>query len=120
MPSKKPSRLEPQLRTLMTGLVFGESPRWGHDGRLWFDVWGVHEVVAVDLNGESEVIVELHFPSFQAVCIDWLPDGRLLIVSARDRLLLCREADGSLGTHADLTGISNRGFNEVVVDGRGN
>ncbi len=30
-----------------------------------------------------------------------------------------READGSLVTHADLRGIA-RGFNEIVVDGRGN
>jgi hypothetical protein len=26
------------LRTLLTGLAFGESPRW-HKGRLWFCNW---------------------------------------------------------------------------------
>jgi sugar lactone lactonase YvrE len=120
MPSKQSSGLESQLQTLMTGLVFGESPRRGHDGRLWVADWGAQEIVALDLKGKSEVMVQLHFPSFQPICIDWLPDGRLLIVSARDRLLLRREADGALVTHADLTGVSHRGFNEVVVDGRGN
>jgi len=25
----------PEPKTLMTGIAFGESPRW-HDGRLWF------------------------------------------------------------------------------------
>ena len=106
----------PELQILMTGIEFGESPRW-HDGRLWFSDWGTQEIVAVDLEGESEVIVRI--PSFP-FCIDWLPDGRLLIVSARDRLLLRREPDGSLVTHADLGGLSEHPWNDIVVDGRGN
>jgi sugar lactone lactonase YvrE len=104
---------EPQM--LMTGITFGESPRW-HDGRLWFADWGAQELIAVDLEGRSEVVVRV--PSFP-FCVDWLPDGRLLIVSARDRLLLRREPDGSLATHADLSGLSYYPWNEIVVDGRG-
>src|SRR5918992_169674 len=100
----------------MTGISFAESPRW-HDERLWFSDWGTQEVVAVDLEGESEVIVRV--PSFP-FCIDWLPDGRLLIVSASDRLLLRREPDGSLVTHADLSALSEHPWNDIVVDGRGN
>jgi sugar lactone lactonase YvrE len=106
----------PELHTLMTGIVFGESPRW-HDERLWFSDWGAQELIAVDLEGNSEVIVRM--PSFP-FCIDWLPDGRLLIVSARDRLLLRREPDGSLVTHADLSSLSDYPWNDIVVDGRGN
>jgi sugar lactone lactonase YvrE len=74
----------------MTGLVFGESARW-HDDRLWLADWGAHEIVAVDLDGQREVIVRLRLPSFQAICFDWLRDGRLLIVSSREALLLRRE-----------------------------
>jgi sugar lactone lactonase YvrE len=106
----------PELQTLITGIVFGESPRW-HDDRLWFSDWGAQEVVAVDLEGKSEVIVRM--PSFP-FCIDWLPDGRLLIVSARDQLLLRREPDGSLVTHTDLSSLSDYPWNDIVVDGRGN
>src|SRR6266540_838960 len=118
MPSRESSKLE--VQTLLIGIAFGESPRW-HDGRLWFCDWGAQEVVAVDLGGNSEVIVRVRFPAFP-MCIDWLPDGRLLIVSARDGLLLRREPDGSLVTHADLSGLSEKGhpWNEIVVDGRGN
>ena len=105
---------EPQI--LMTGIAFGESPRW-HDDRLWFADWGAQELIAVDLEGRSEVVVRV--PSFP-FCIDWLPDGRLLIVSARDRLLLRREPDGSLVTHADLGQLSAHPWNDIVVDGRGN
>jgi sugar lactone lactonase YvrE len=118
MPSRESSKLE--VQTLLIGIAFGESPRW-HDDRLWFCDWGAQEVVAVDLGGNSEVIVRVRFPAFP-MCIDWLPDGRLLIVSARDGLLLRREPDGSLVTHADLSGLSEKGhpWNEIVVDGRGN
>jgi sugar lactone lactonase YvrE len=106
----------PELQTLMTDIMFGESPRW-HGDRLWFADWGAQELIAVDLEGNSEVIVRI--PSFP-FCIDWLPDGRLLIVSARDRLLLRREPDGSLVTHTDLSNLSDHPWNDIVVDGRGN
>ena len=107
----------PELHTLMTGLVFGEQPRW-HEDRLWFSDWGAQQVIAVDLEGNDEVILPgRSFP----LCVDWLPDGRLLVVSAREGLLLRREPDGSLVTHADLTGLADPPpGNELVVDARGN
>jgi sugar lactone lactonase YvrE len=110
----------PAVRTLLTGIAFGESPRW-HDDRLWFADWGAQQVVAVDLEGNSQVVVQVRFPAFP-MCIDWLPDGRLLIVSAREGQLLRREPDGSLVPHADLSGLAEKGhpWNEIVVDGRGN
>ena len=106
-----------EVHTVMTGIMFGEQPRW-HEDRLWFSDWGVPEVIAIDLDGNSEVI--LTAPSFPC-CVDWLPDGRLLLVSARDGRLLRRERSGSLVTHGDLTGVSDPPpGNELVVDGRGN
>jgi sugar lactone lactonase YvrE len=106
----------PEPRTLMTGLVVGESPRW-HDGRLWFSNWGAQEIVALDVEGDSEVVARV--PTTIPFCIDWLPDGRLLVVSGPEARLLRRELDGSFVTHADLSGLA-RGWNEIVVDGRGN
>jgi sugar lactone lactonase YvrE len=106
----------PALHTLMTGLVFGESPRW-HGGRLWFSDMGAGRVVAVDLEGRSELVARV--PAMP-MGIGWLPDGRLLIVSARDGRLLRREPDGSLATHADLTGLAGHPWSDMVVDGRGN
>jgi sugar lactone lactonase YvrE len=114
MPSKEFSGSE--LHTLLTGLAFGESPRW-HDGRLWLSDWATRNIIAVDLDGKSEVIAQAPTMPF---CIDWLPDGRLLVVSGGEGLLLRREPDGSLVTHADLTGLSVKPWNEIVVDGRGN
>jgi sugar lactone lactonase YvrE len=103
-------------RTLLAGLVVGESPRW-HEGRLWFANWGAQEVIAVDPNGQSEVALQV--PTTLPFCIDWLPDGRLLIVSGPEGVVLRREPDGALVTHADLRGLSPYPWNEIVVDGRG-
>src|SRR5882672_9534517 len=107
----------PEVRTLLTGLAMGESPRW-HQNRLWFSDWGAQEIIAVGLDGNSEVAVRTSFGL--PFCIDWLADGRLLIVSGREGLLLRREADGAVVTHADLRGVSGGAWNEIVVDGRGN
>ena len=116
MTSMKGASSVSDLHTLMTGLVFGESPRW-HEDRLWFSDWGAHEVVAVDLDGRSEVMARV--PAFP-FSIDWLPDGRLLVVSGSDRLLLRGDPDGSLESYVDLTSLCDRPWNEIVVDGRGN
>lgn len=78
MPLPGNAAATPEPRILMTGLAIGESPRW-HEGRLWFANWGAQEVVAVDPDGRSEVAVRV--PTTLPFCIDWLPDGRLLIVS---------------------------------------
>jgi sugar lactone lactonase YvrE len=106
------------IRPLLADRVFGESARW-HEGRFWFTDWGTHEIIAVDGDGRSEVVVRVPFSSFP-FCIDWLPDGRLLIVSSSDQPLLRQEADGSLVAHGDLSAIPNKGWNEIAVDGRGN
>ncbi|MBO2449634.1 SMP-30/gluconolactonase/LRE family protein [Actinomadura barringtoniae] len=104
------------MKTLMSGLVMVESPRW-HDGRLWFAHWLTHDVVAVDLDGKSEVVARSPIPI--PFSIDWLPDGRLLVIAGTR--LLRQEEDGTLVEHADLSEVNGgRGFNELVVDRRGN
>ena len=105
---------EPQV--LLSGLAIGESPRW-HEDRLWFANWGTQEIVAVDLEGEGEVVTRV--PTTIPFSIDWLPDGRMIIVSGPEARLLRREPDGTLATHADPSGLAGV-FNEVVVDSRGN
>jgi sugar lactone lactonase YvrE len=104
------------MDVLMDGIVFGESPRW-HDGRLWFSDWGAGRVLSVAADGTP--IVEAEVDSFP-MCIDFLPDGRLLVVSSADRRVLRREPDRSLVPHADLAGVSTKPWNDIVVDRRGN
>ena len=104
---------EPQI--LLTGLAFGESPRW-HAGRLWLANWGTPDIVTVGLDGESEIAARV--PPSIPCSIDWLPDGRLLVVSGRTARVLHAKDDGPLAVHADLSGLGSV-FNEIVVDGRG-
>lgn len=105
------------LTLLASGIAMGESPRW-HDGRIWLSDWGAQEILAVDMAGTVEVIARV--PFVLPFCFDWLADGRLVIVAGREGRLVRREEDGSMVTHADLKPISSGGWNEIVVDGRGN
>ncbi|MFZ0226288.1 MAG: SMP-30/gluconolactonase/LRE family protein [Mycobacterium sp.] len=104
------------MTVLMEGITFGESPRW-HDGRVWFSDWGAHQVIALAPRGGHEVVVSVEsFP----MCIDFLPDGRLLVVDSARRRVLRREPDGSMVAHADLSSISEKPWNDIVVDAQGN
>jgi sugar lactone lactonase YvrE len=102
-----------ELRTLLTGRGLVESPRW-HGDRLYFSDWSAGEVVAVDLAGHSEVVARV---KSLPLCTAWLPNGSLVIVSSQDGQLLRLEPDGSLVSYADL---GRPGWNDIVVDGRGN
>ncbi len=106
-------------RVLISGLAFGESPRW-HAGRLWVADWGAQQIIAIDAQGNREVMLQRKLPSFQAICMDWQADGRMLVVASTENILLRREPDGSLQTFAKLSSNPGLGWNEIVVDGRGN
>lgn len=100
---------------LLSDIVVGESPRW-HGDRLWFADWGAKEIVAVDPSGAREVVVAgVESPTF---CFDFLPDGRLLVVSGPAGHLLTPGPDGTLVAHTDLRALG-RQWNDIVVDGQG-
>ena len=102
---------------LREGLRFGEGPRQGPDGRLYYSDFYDHEVRALDLaTGEQEVVCEV--PG-QPSGLGWLPDGRLLVVSMRDRKVLRLEEGGAVVEHADLNGIATFHANDMLVDPHG-
>jgi sugar lactone lactonase YvrE len=103
------------MQALAEGIGLGESPRW-HEGRLWFSDWVAGQVIALDPEGESEVIAEVDAFPFS---IDWLPDGGPMLITAGQRVLRL-EPDGSLVAHADLSELTEFGLNEIVVAARGN
>jgi sugar lactone lactonase YvrE len=103
---------------VIDGLGFPESTRW-HDGRVWLCNWGAGEVLAVSADGERDVVARVA-PNTLPFSIDWLPDGRLLIVDGPERRLLRMQAGAAPETIADLTGFGPAPFNELVVDPAGN
>ncbi|MEU0545353.1 SMP-30/gluconolactonase/LRE family protein [Nocardia sp. NPDC005978] len=104
------------ITTLLTGYAFLEGPRW-HEGRLWLSDMYTHQVLSVTADG-GDPRVEARVPG-RPSGLGWLPDGRLLIVSMRDRLLLRREPEGTLVTHADLSGHAIGHLNDMAVDRHG-
>jgi sugar lactone lactonase YvrE len=103
-----------KIKTLVEGLVFGEGPRW-HGGKLWLSDMHARWVMTVDLAGRTERVVEVpNLPSG----LGWLPDGRLLIVSMRDRRLLSFDGE-KLTTFADISNLAAFDCNDMVVDGSG-
>jgi sugar lactone lactonase YvrE len=103
------------MDVLCSGLGLVESPRW-HQRRLWFSDWTGGRIVAVDEHGTTETVVEHRS---LPLCFDFLPDGRLVLVSNQEGALLTLEADGTLTPYADLGAVSDLGCNDIVVDGRG-
>ena len=102
------------VEILTDGLHFGEGPRW-HQGKLWFSDFYEHAVKTVDLDGTVETKLTV---AGQPSGLGWLPDGRMLVVSMTDRLLLRLEHD-ALVVHADLGGIATFHCNDMVVDSTG-
>jgi sugar lactone lactonase YvrE len=101
-------------RTLVTGLYFGEGPRW-HQGRLWFSDFHAHAVKSVDETGDLRTELEL---DDQPSGLGWLPDGRLLVVAMRERAVK-RLEPGGLVLHADISHLTAHLCNDMVVDGDG-
>ncbi len=103
-----------ETEILVNGLGFPEGPRW-HEDRLWFSDMSMSRVMAVDLSGRLEKIVDV--PG-QPSGLGWLPDGRLLVVSMSDRRLMRLDSDG-LSEVADLSRLAPFHCNDMVVDNLG-
>jgi hypothetical protein len=78
--------------------------------------WGAQKIVALkeDVSLETEIAGNFGL-SFS---IDWLRDGRLLVVAGGKNALLRQEPDDTFGVWADLAAISTQSLNEIVMDGR--
>ena len=103
------------LRTVATGLAFGEAPRWRPDG-LYFSDIHANRVGVLRPDGAVETVATFHAP---VSGLGWLPDGRLLVVSMRDKLVLRREPDGRFVQHADLSTLATSLANDMLVTADG-
>jgi sugar lactone lactonase YvrE len=104
------------VTVVLDGLSFLEAPRW-RAGRLWLSDFYTHRVLSVLPDG-SDLRTEAEVPG-QPSGLGWLPDGRLLVVSMRDRRVLRRETSGELVKHADLSAQAGGHLNDLLVDAAG-
>ncbi len=114
MTARQTATSAPALLLGGRGLV--ESPRW-HDGQLWIADWTSGEILA--LTSDSAAEVKARIPALP-LSFDFLPDGDLIAVSAREGRLLRQASGGSLGDYAELAPLAEGLWNEIVIDGRGN
>jgi sugar lactone lactonase YvrE len=102
------------LRQVLTGRGLLESPRW-HGGRLYVSDWSAGEVLSLDPSGGCEVAARVQS---LPLCTAFLPDGDLVLVSSPTGQLLRREGDG--GGLTEYRDLGRPGWNDIVIDGRGN
>jgi sugar lactone lactonase YvrE len=104
------------VNVLMDGILFGESIRW-HEGQVWFSDWAAGQVIRLEPGGDHEVVLRVEsFP----LCFDFAPDGSILVVDSAHNRMLRRESGSSTVVHADLSPISEKPWNDIVVDTNGN
>lgn len=104
-----------EMQVLVEGLAFGEGPRW-HNGRLFYS--DMHRQVVESVSLDGDVVKECEVPSDPSG-LGFLPDGRLVVASMRDRSILRRNDDGSMVVHADLADLASWYVNDMVVDDHG-
>lgn len=84
---------------------------------LWFVDFYTHGVYRVNPGGSVDKVVHVEQ---QPSGLGWLPDGRMLVVSMKDRKVLRQEKDGKLVVHADIWDKCAGHANDMVVAPGGN
>ncbi|MEO0467593.1 MAG: SMP-30/gluconolactonase/LRE family protein [Pseudomonadota bacterium] len=104
------------FEVLAEGFFFLEGPRW-HEGRLWMSDMLEGSVYAMTEQGEITKIS--HVPG-KPSGLNFLPDGRLVVVSMNDRCLMQVGEAGALSTYCRLGDLVTGAPNDSVVDHAGN
>ncbi len=102
------------VRPIAAGLRYVEAPRW-RDKCLWFS--DVHDFKLKRVNPGGEVETVCDVPD-RPSGLGFLPDGRLLMATARDRKLWI-VMRGEPREVADLSALTTGLLNDMVVDGAG-
>ncbi|OXR40430.1 SMP-30/gluconolactonase/LRE family protein [Nocardia cerradoensis] len=108
---------------LSSGFSWTESPRW-HNGKFYFTDLYSARVVTVGPDGDATTVVDLsdrQAPEGQRIVasgIGFLPDGRLLINSMFERLILVHDGN-TTSVYADLRELAISPINDMVVDTAG-
>ncbi|MBH0120115.1 SMP-30/gluconolactonase/LRE family protein [Rhodococcus sp. CX] len=113
-------------RKIADGFSWPECPRW-HDGILWFSDMYTATLKTVDAEGNVAVVVDAtgRRAGTEVPIVlggfGWLPDGRLIVTSMHEKLVLVHGGNGpdDLEVLADLSAFSQAAINDMVVDTEG-
>lgn len=104
------------IEVVTDGFTYLEGPRW-HDGQLYFVDFYTYAIYTVSPDGTVHKVLDV--PQ-QPSGLGWLPDGRMLAVSMKDRKVLRVEPDGSVVEHADVFDLCGGHLNDMIVGPTGN
>ena len=105
------------------GYTWPECPRW-HDGALWFSDMYAHRLVRLDADDKAETVLDasgrtsLNDTEVILGGFGWLPDGRLIVTSMHERVVLVWDGT-DLAVYADLRDLATGPINDMVVDEAG-
>ena len=113
-------------RTLASGFSWPECPRW-HDGLFWFSDMYTSTLKTIDADGNVEVAIDATSRAAGAAVpivlggFGWLPDGRLIVSSMHEKLVLVHGGSGidDLSVYADIAEYAPGPINYMVVDADG-
>lgn len=113
-------------RRIAGGFSWPECPRW-HDDRFWFSDMYNAVIRTLDADGNATVAVDATGRREQADVpivlggFGWLPDGRLIVTSMHEQLVLVHGggAPDDLSVYADVSEHALKAVNDMVVDADG-
>ncbi|MFD5200999.1 SMP-30/gluconolactonase/LRE family protein [Streptomyces sp. NPDC058375] len=117
------SALDITPHELSRGYTWAECPRW-HEGALWFSDMYAHRIVRLDEDGTPHTALDLSTRTSENGVetipggFGWLPDGRLIVTSMHERLVLAFDGE-HVTEHADLRALATGPINDMVVDADG-
>ena len=109
-----------------TGFSWPECPRW-HDGTFWFADMYNAQLKVLDADGNASVVIDAtgrRTGTDTPIALGgfgWLPDGRLIVTSMHEKLLLVHGGNGpaDLSVYADVSEFASAAINDMVVDSDG-
>ena len=115
-----------EARKISTGYSWPECPRW-HEGTFWFSDMYTGTLKTLDADGNATVVVDANARAADTDVpivlggFGWLPDGRLIVVSMHEQLVLVHSGGGpgDLSVYADISEHCLAAANDMVVDADG-
>jgi sugar lactone lactonase YvrE len=115
-----------EARRISTGYSWPECPRW-HEGTFWFSDMYTGTLKTLDADGKPTIVVDANERAANTDVpivlggFGWLPDGRLIVVSMHEKLVLVHGGGGpaDLSVYADISEHCSAAANDMVVDADG-